>query len=417
MFSLPDRSFIGRIAFCMVWLFVFSLPSEKSIELPGIGTISRLAGALAMGSMLLAIVTEFRIRTPRGFHVLLASFVLWCALTMYWTASPDVTSMKLGSFVQLFLLVWLIWEACPNERDLHAMIAAYVLGTLVPFGDTVVRFLAGRQTYYQRFATTGFDPNDLALTMALSLPMAYYLSLKTDFAWRWLFRLQMVAACGTILLTASRGGSVAMTIGLSLVLTTAAVLSRKERLGLAVALVAAVPLVIALVPMSTWKRLATLKSEVTSGTLNSRKTLWQGGWDRFPEFPYRGGGLGAYPELLVPIAGRPRNFVPVAHNTFLSVLVETGIIGFSLYLGLLAVLIGFAFQMPWIEKRFWLTTLIVWAIGVSSLTWEHRKPTWLLFALIAAHASVTNRTASAGERSIDPHGPAVDIFVADRSAA
>jgi hypothetical protein len=38
---------------------------------------------------------------------------------------------------------------------------------------------------------------------------------------------------------------------------------------------------------------------------------------------------------------------------------------------------------PW-ERALWLTSLLVWVVGVSTLTWEHRKPTWLLFALIMA---------------------------------
>jgi hypothetical protein len=28
---------------------------------------------------------------------------------------------------------------------------------------------------------------------------------------------------------------------------------------------------------------------------------------------------------------------------------------------------------------------LTWTIGVSALTWEYRKPTWLLFGLLAAH--------------------------------
>jgi hypothetical protein len=35
---------------------------------------------------------------------------------------------------------------------------------------------------------------------------------------------------------------------------------------------------------------------------------------------------------------------------------------------------------------------MVWAVGVSTLTWEHRKPTWLIFGLIVA----------AWSRSFDP---------------
>jgi hypothetical protein len=30
----------------------------------------------------------------------------------------------------------------------------------------------------------------------------------------------------------------------------------------------------------------------------------------------------------------------------------------------------------------WITALAVWGVAVLTVTWEQRKPTWLIFALI-----------------------------------
>jgi hypothetical protein len=38
--------------------------------------------------------------------------------------------------------------------------------------------------------------------------------------------------------------------------------------------------------------------------------------------------------------------------------------------------------MKSLARKTWFVTLAVWAVGASTLTWEHRKPTWMIFALI-----------------------------------
>jgi len=81
----------------------------------------------------------------------------------------------------------------------------------------------------------------------------------------------------------------------------------------------------------------------------------------------------------------------VAHNSFLSVLVEVGLIGFVLFGIILTIAIVKAWNHPKWDKSFWLSLLLVWAIGASSLTWEHRKVTWLFLSLVVASAALTSR--------------------------
>src|SRR5262249_45201823 len=147
-----------------------------------------------------------------------------------------------------------------------------------------------------RYATTGFDPNDLALTLALSLPMSYYLTLRKTRWTRWIYRLQMLLAIGTTFLTASRGGTFCMVIALSLILWTLPSLSKRERIGIIVTAAATAVAAIALVPPTSWKRLGSAAAEVSEGTLNSRTVLWQAGLNEFRDRPFGGIGAGSYPE-------------------------------------------------------------------------------------------------------------------------
>jgi O-antigen ligase len=95
-------------------------------------------------------------------------------------------------------------------------------------------------------------------------------------------------------------------------------------------------------------------------------------------------GAGAFQDAVEPLLSYyDDQHAYVAHNTFLSVLTELGIIGISLFLAVLACVLAAAFQItPRLERETWLIALGVWAVGVFTLTWENRKTTWIIFALI-----------------------------------
>ena len=66
-------------------------------------------------------------------------------------------------------------------------------------------------------------------------------------------------------------------------------------------------------------------------------------------------------------------------------------------------------QPKW-DRRFWLTLLAVWAIGASTLSYEHRKTTWLVLTLCVAAGSIRARprttSASVARRGRAGHGRA-----------
>ncbi|HLH40254.1 MAG TPA: O-antigen ligase family protein [Bryobacteraceae bacterium] len=384
----PRSSFFSKLAFALLWIFVFSIPVEKTIEIPGLGTIGRLAGLLALAGGALAIALEGRFRIPTATHLLMAAFVLWAALSYRWSVAPEFTEERFFTNLQLLTVPLLIWMLCSFEQRCLALLDAYVFGALLTSAQTVERFLSGTQTYYDRFAAGGFDPNDLALTLAISLPIAYYLSLRRGLKWQWAYLLHMASACFAILLTASRGGTLAMVAGLSLIIWTLPSIPARRRMFLLAGGIAALAIALILVPAASWQRLLTLASEMSEGTLNDRSVLWREGWRVFQRSPFLGIGAGAYPVALIPAFGEPWHFTPVAHNSFLSVLVETGVVGFVLFAAMLLVMAAMALRLPWLERCFWLTVLAVWCLGVSALTWEYRKPTWFLFGILVAHTAL-----------------------------
>src|SRR6266480_3166731 len=71
------QALMSRVAFGLLWGFVFVLPWEEVVQLPLWGSIPRLVGVVALAVGVLYIVARGRIRPPASFHVLALAFVLW----------------------------------------------------------------------------------------------------------------------------------------------------------------------------------------------------------------------------------------------------------------------------------------------------------------------------------------------------
>jgi O-antigen ligase len=384
----------GRVAFVVLWLFVCSFPIEKGIVIPGLGSISRLLGAAALGAGLVAVLVDARIRAFHPLHAVMAALASWTALTIRWSLAPEAGAEKLTTFIQLLGVVWLVWEFCPSRRRIHSLMQAYVLGTLWASCDTVSRWLVARQTYYQRYAASGFDPNDLALTLAISIPLSYSLAVRAR-GWRAAFYwIQIALTSLTILLSASRTGFVTGLLAATVALLSLRHVSRRQRVavwaGMAVVAIGAA----AFVPASSWQRLSTIGAEVSAGKLNMREVIWKAGLDAFNEHPIGGVGAGAFPRSVEPVMGWPTGWLVVAHNTFLSMLVETGLVGFALFAALLGGVVWSIARMRGMDRITWGLVFAVWMVGANTLSWEVRKPTWMIFALVLAQARL-HRPAAA----------------------
>jgi O-antigen ligase len=243
------------------------------------------------------------------------------------------------------------------------------------------------ETYRYSFAYLNED--DLGLVLALSIPIVFYLlasrkGLLVDL----LCWAQLVAGVAAILLSGSRGGLVAGIIGLAMFPLTVFRLQRSQKYASLVACAGLLAAGAYLIPQSLWSRIFQFGyRELAAGTLTHRTVLWAAGLEAFRDHPFLGVGAGAYGSAIL----RAVDISYPAHNTFISVLVELGVIGASLLFALLASFYYCAKRMRYVERCLWITLLLTWTVGVSTLTWEYRKPTWLLFGLVPAHTYARRR--------------------------
>ena len=373
------------VAWPLLWVLVFSIPWEKSLMVAGVGTITRLLGVLAVLAGIATMIQRRSFRRPNLALVLAAAFVVWNAKTLLWSYAPAATAAKVLTLGQLLVMLWLIWELCGSASRQTALMAAYVAGAAVSSVLTILRFAQGLQTYYLRYAAAGFEPNDLGLTVALSIPLALHLGSRGRGPLRWVWRGAVALSIAAILLSASRTALVVTYAAFAYPLWTwrKSDLSQKTSCVVLFSLLVLGPLYLA--PHSSRQRLATLLAEDTTGNLHSRKQIWKAGLRVLLfERPLLGVGAGAYPEAVRPRLGTPAiaGHQYVAHNTYLSVLVESGLIGFGLFTLTILVLAAFVWMLPSTERALWSVMLLVCGVGVTTLTWEHRKPVWFMAALI-----------------------------------
>ncbi len=381
-----SASLVERAAWLLLCALVFTMPWEKAVILPGLGSISRAAGLAAFGVAAIAVWRRGALRPPNLVLALGAVFVCWNLVSWAWSLDRAATWSKAITLAQVWAMLWLIWEFARSAARQRQLMAVYLAGAVAGSSIGIARYAMHLETYYRRYAAAGFDPNDFGLLLALSLPMAFYLGLGANGWRRWLCYGAAAVVIAAILLTASRTALIASFAAFAFVAGTWRGAAAFQRIA-SLALLAYLLLnLFAIAPAPTRDRLATIPTEVAQGSINSRKQIWKSGARVWLHHPVLGVGAGAYPEAVRPQLGAPT--VPgaryVAHNTFLSVLVEGGVIGFAVWMALLGCLVLFLSMMPAPERALCATLLIVWAIGVSTLTWEHYKGTWLVFGLIMA---------------------------------
>jgi O-antigen ligase len=144
-------------------------------------------------------------------------------------------------------------------------------------------------------------------------------------------------------------------------------------------LLAAGGLAVMYTPDTLIQRLASTGTELGGGRIGGRGKLWKAGLEAFAEQPIIGYGTGLFREAITPMLG---DAAQVAHNSFISVLVEQGLVGLFLFLGLLGAVVMAAWRLERLERRFALVLLGTMFVAMLPLTWEDRRAVWVVLTTV-----------------------------------
>ena len=167
-----------KVAFLFSLVFIFMIPWEDVVDLPGLGTAAKFSGFVLAAFWIGAVVSSGRFRKPGFFHIMLTLFILWNAVSIYWSSDVFRTATILATWVQLLGFSYILWELYDTRAALSAGLQMYILGAYVAIGNTVYNYFAGITFYYQRFSATGTNPDGLGAILALGIPVACYLAVS-----------------------------------------------------------------------------------------------------------------------------------------------------------------------------------------------------------------------------------------------
>lgn len=388
-----------RYIYLLSLVMIFTIPWEGAFHLPGFGTAATVMGLLVGACWLVMIVISGRTREPVAYVLAVGLFVLWTSATTFWSANQVESMGAVLLWLQSFLFVYILWDLYRTKAALLAGLQAYVLGSYAAVGGAVLNYLHSNAfyTHMDRYSLGDTNPDGYGFIVALGIPVACYLaaSPETPRIFRFVNYGYLPVAFLGIALSGTRTASIGAAVGLLYGLATLTRLRLFTRVAVVALLAAALFVLLPIVqPLASFQRLGTTGAEVAQGDLNERTTLWADGINAFMQAPVLGVGTDMYRS----VSGLNK----VAHNTYISVLVEEGLIGLVLFVAILWIVFRQARRLPNWDRNFWMTALIVLAIGASTLTWEQRKTTWLFltFAVAAAAAARSSRR---------PDGPVIDI--------
>jgi O-antigen ligase len=382
---------MSQVAFWTLWSFVLVLPWDKLIVVPVLGSVPRIIGLVASVVGVLLVLARRRVRPLSAFHVFAVLFVLWAGVSTVWSLDPQATRIRFLTYLQLVMLTWLIWEIAWTPERQRALLQAYVLGVFVAALVTVQRYLAGvpmvgADYMYDptRVSALSYNVNELGMTLALGLPMAWYLGIShARRRIRWLWRAYLPVGITAILLTASRGAFLAALVALAIIPLTFGHLRLGTRFALVVLSFVTLLLATHFVPTTSFARLETIRSDVAVGYFGGRGSIWAAGLEAAHERPFAGAGAGAYGAA---VESRLK-FAWGAHSVPLAILVENGLVGMFLLFAAFGAVIKGLWRLPSLEKRFSIVLLLTLIVGSLTLEWEDRKQFWFVLGVLAAEVA------------------------------
>lgn len=350
---------IGRYPQYGYYLIIFLIPMsawQGLMEKYPFLTISKLVGVWVIIISLIMVVLNRQLfnRLKSRIWVPLAFLYLVCTISVMFSGfdSEGITFLRRLAvaysfvaltlfFVRRFEMKTVIPMVLISSTGLAALTGT--LGKLLHIDSLMIAVQARNITDRAVGATS--NPNFFAAMVILSLPLiAYYIFSKPSWKWKIVLSLLFLNNCYAVFISYSRSQLLVL-IAVLFILVLEHI--RKLRLKYIGFVMAALMVLLAgaayKLPQTTlWSRMATLQQPTDDRSLQRRASYYKVAYDSLKTHFFWGSGPGSYTRqyekslLSAAFSDSSEGFARSAHNTYLELLTETGILGFACFIWMLA---------------------------------------------------------------------------------
>lgn len=342
------------VANITVGLCLFTVVSFLDIlsNIGGSVGITKLIGLLLVLSWFATVSTRESGRDFIDAHptmtYLLAMFVAWSTFSFIWAESPGAALGTSFRYFQDLLLFLIVFTAVRERRHAMWVAAAFVGGaTIAAVVALIYRPDPGQYDVARATGTIG-DPNELAavLVAGLIIAGALIVILKRSPALRLAAAGSMLLCAGGLFVTFSRGGLLALGFAMLAGIFLAGRWRPQAITALVLVSFIGISYFAVLAPQASRDRV--LKADGGTG----RTDIWRVGSRMVSAHPVRGVGSGNFKISSIHYVLKPGSikydyFIDhpkVAHNMYLHVLAELGIVGLALFLSIIGFAVVSAFR-------------------------------------------------------------------------
>jgi O-antigen ligase len=372
----------------------------------------KVAGFLLMISWLAHISTrrdksESFVSEHPQFTFILVLFLTWAVLSASWAENPGRSLDTASRYFQNMILFLIVYTAVRERKHATWVAWAWLAGATFATVPAMLNPPTYEDDLTVRISGTIGDPNELAALLVAGTVFAGVLAVITkEAALRVAAGSAVVLFLAGIVYTVSRGGLVALFVALM----AACLLAGRWRGRTLV--VAALGLMTMVIYFASFAGLDARDRVTTLEGGSGRADIWKVGWRMVEDEPIHGIGSGNFPVssihyLLQPGVLERDEFIidtpKVAHNTYLQILAELGIVGLALFLTILGFAVSCALKAAhWFgrhgdtDMELVARGMVVALVGILAadffISEQFGKQLWLLLGLGPALYGVARRT-------------------------